>query len=89
MKKLDSMRTRNEKKRHNNPKVEEVALTIRQVLDTQQFKPIARASVAVNSYAAQDERVYELFEIWFKKTDISPRFIAGTANLPRILGHRK
>ena len=89
MKKLDSMRTRNEKKRHKNPEVQELALTIRQVLDTQQVKQIARASVAFHSYAAQDERVYELFENCFKNTDISPRFIIGTAYLPCILGHRK
>ena len=94
MRKLESMRKRSENKvksteqAKNDTSDSTRVQTVRDVLDTQQVKQIARASLAVHSYSVQDERVYELFQHCFRETDVSPRFLIGTTYIPRVLGSR-
>lgn len=60
--------------------------TPRTVLDTQQVRQIARASLAVHTFAVNDERVYQLFHKNYVEGNMSPRFLVGTLYIPRILG---
>ena len=94
MRKLESMRKRignkvkNTEQAKNDTSDSTRVQTVRDVLDTQKVKQIARASLAVHSYSVQDERVYELFQHCFREKDVSPRFLIGTTYIPRVLGSR-
>ena len=56
-----------------------------EVLETEQIKQVFRAARTVATYGAQDNRIFELFDLIIVEKERSPKFIVGTMYLPRIL----